>query len=69
MSFSQMGQKFSLIFEGNLKMGFIKILSYLYSKINSFEYSSKVKRWDLFTKPRLNKGLRAKYGLLPFLKV
>ena len=37
------------------KMGFIKILSYLYSKINSFEYS-KVKERALFTKPRLNKG-------------
>ena len=48
-------------------MGFIKISFYLYSKINSFEYS-KVKEWDLFTKPRLNKGLRAKYDLLPFLR-
>ena len=49
------------------KMGFIKILSYLYSKINSFEYS-KVKERALFTKPRLNEGLRAKYDLLPFLR-
>ena len=40
MIFSEMEQKDLLIFEWNLKkMGFIKILSYLYSKINSFEYS------------------------------
>ena len=49
------------------KMGFIKILSYLYSKINSFEYS-KVKERTLFTKPRLNKGLRTKCDLLHFLR-
>ena len=49
-------------------MGFIKILFYLYSKINSFEYFSKVKKWPLFTKPSFNEGLSAKQGLLPFLR-
>ena len=49
-------------------MGFIKILSYLYSKINSFEYSSKVKKWALFTKPSLMKVYALKQGLLPFLR-
>ena len=49
-------------------MGFIKILFYLYSKINSFEYFSKVKKWPLFTKQGFHEGLRAKQGLLPFLR-
>ena len=49
-------------------MGFIKILFYLYSKINSFEYFSKVKKRPLFTKPSFNEGLHAKQGLLPFLR-
>ena len=49
-------------------MGFIKIFFYLYSKINSFEYFSKVKKQPLFTKPSFNERLRAKQGLLPFLR-
>ena len=50
------------------RMGFIKIVSYLYSKINSFEYSSKVKKQALFTKPSLMKVYALKQGLLPFLR-
>ena len=49
------------------KMGFIKILSYLYSKINSFEYS-KVKERALSIQTKFNKFLRAKTRLLPFLR-
>ena len=48
-------------------MGFIKILSYLYSKINSFEYS-KVKERALSIQTKFNKVLRAKTRLLPFLR-
>ena len=49
-------------------MGFIKILYYLYSKINSFEYSSKVKRQALFIQTKFNKVLRAKTRFITFLK-
>ena len=48
-------------------MGFIKILSYLYSKINSFEYS-KVKEWALFLQTKFNKVLRAKTRFITFIK-
>ena len=50
------------------KMAFVKLLFYLYSKINSLGYFSKVKMRPLFTKPSFNEGLRAKQGLLPFLR-
>ena len=43
-------------------MGFIKILFSLYSKINIFEYFSKVKCRLLFTKPNINEGLPGKQG-------
>ena len=48
-------------------MGFIKISFYLYSKINSFEYS-KVKERALSIQTKFKKVLRAKYDLLPFLR-
>ena len=49
-------------------MGFVKLLFYLYSNLYSFEYFAKVKMRPLFTKPSFNEGLRAKQGLLPFLR-
>ena len=51
------------------KMGFIKLLFYLYSNLYSFGYFFQSKKSGLlFTKLSLNEGLSAKQDLLPFLR-